>query len=123
MRYPKLQHALVWAAIDETRVRIEYATYPLPVTGYIEIPDQTLPNLAVGDMVGEYPDFKTIRVRYTRQCHAVKLGVDKILRLDTSAKDRQLGQRRLLWQANPFVMTPSGAIDIASSLKELLGVA
>lgn len=51
------------------------------------------------------------------------LRLGTIQRIESTTKDRRTGTYRRIWEPNPFVLTVEGSLDMASSLRELLGVA
>lgn len=113
-----LQRILWDAAQSETRVRIlmknQYGT-AWEYQGYVR---KTL----------KEPDLNGHVVLHHRRnrwgsmdgwTHAV---LSQIVKVTTSTRHRRTGEYKVLWEHNPFVLTPDGDLDMSNSLKVLLGM-
>lgn len=78
-------------------------TAPIDPTEYVRV-------MYRSDGYGGYDGFNYVRI-------------GNITRIESTQKHRRTGTYRRLWEPNPFVLTADGGLDMASSLKELLGVA
>lgn len=127
MSITTLQRALLRAAADDTRVTVKSRF--MPIHGYVRVDGYTETDLIYLALCDEsewatLKHFDWVSIAHIRgAANLNRVNLSWITQVITSAKDRRLNQQRVLWQPNPFVMTSSGAIDIAGSLKELLGVA
>lgn len=110
-----------------TRVRVMSTRYghQNEDVGYVQIPGNLL-QAAQNNQTIEPTTFVSLRYRKNQWGGFDGWGyvkLQEIQAITTTTKHRRTAEYRSLWSPTPFAMTADGDLDMARSLKDLLGIA
>lgn len=98
--------------------------YTEKVTGYVKLDEHIILKIKSGEDIDplQYISVMTRKTQWGSYEGYTWVRMFRVDRIESSTKDRRTGTYRKLWEPNPFVLTADGNLDMASSLKDLLGI-